>query len=105
MSFWTVEDAGPYKKYPNFLMRRSLWGAFFERSNFGERGIRLAKIPSLAAYEPARRALRGVCEPSACFASKRLLTLFRSAIEKAPLNWGAFSMAERVKRKTTYSNM
>ena len=29
MSFWTVEDAGPYKKYPNILIRRSLYSALY----------------------------------------------------------------------------
>ena len=29
MLFWTVEDAGPYKKYPNFLMRTSLLALSF----------------------------------------------------------------------------
>ena len=33
MSFWTVEDAGPYKEKSNFLMRRSLYSLFFLINN------------------------------------------------------------------------
>ena len=29
MSFWTVEDAGPYKEKSNFLMRTTLLSGFY----------------------------------------------------------------------------
>ena len=29
MTFWTVEDAGPYKEKSNFLMRRSPFAEIF----------------------------------------------------------------------------